>query len=1397
MDSRRMSSDPRAGRPVSSVCIIAPCSTTAIRSPHDVLSTLLTIGSRPTPAGNSSVSALRDAVRRGGVSAMAGLPSGTVTFLFTDIEGSTQRWEHHRAGMARALDAHNARLRTAMAVHGGYVFKTMGDAFCVAFADPAAALEAALDAARAIAAEDWSVFGADFPPLRVRMALHTGPAELQDGDYVGPPVNRVSRLMSAAHGGQVLLSLASQQLVRDALPEGCELRDRGRHRLKDLRHSEHIFQALADGFPDVSMPPDTAEQLDTHAHGDVEPAGLPTACPYRGLAAFREVDAPFFFGREAFTELLLDAVAHGPMAGVVGPSGSGKSSVVFAGLVPRLRAAEGGAGWTVLELRPGARPFHALAGTLVPWYERTDLTETDRLAETGKLAGHLRGGTIAARDVLQRIGDKHAGLDRLLLVVDQFEELYTLCSDDGEQRAFQDLLFSAAFERAGGVPLTLGLTLRADFMGHALAYRPFADAIQRHDVKLGPMTRGELARAVRLPAEIQGRSFEPGLVERIVDDVGEKPGTLPLLEFALTKLWESQEHGWLTHEAYEAIGRVEGAVARHAEATYESLADSDRSMARRVFVQLVRPGEGTEDTRRVATKDELGDGGWGLAQRLASARLVVTDRDGLGRETAEVVHEALIRSWGRLREWMTTDRRFRMWQERLRFNVRQWELAGRDDGALLRGVPLAEAEQWAAERGGEITADEAAFVAAGAALRARHDAEREVQREREHRLQRRVRNLAAGVAAVAMVGLVVSLGFAGTEARTRRASQRLALAAGAQTLLANDLLDPALALAMEATRGDEVPPEAELALADAAYAPGTRLRLAGHAAAVTDVAISPDGRRAASVSWDHTLRLWDLATGEAIRNVEAHVESIEAVAYSPDGRHLLTGSWDNYVGRRETLLVLRDAETGEAIRSLQGHTEIVQVVAFSRDGRRAISGAADRSVRVWDVATGAQLQVLNGHSAWVYGVAFSPDGRYAVSAAGDKAVVVWDLESGAELKRLIGHTNGVYAVAVTPDGKRVVSVSVQPEATLRVWDFETGASLSAFKQPEGIRSLALDASGATALLGLQNGDIVRSDLATGLEIARYTGHTDDVYQVALSPDGRAFASASGDGTVRVWHVESPALEARLECGMPVNAIAFGPDGRGLLVGGRSPRVQWWDVDARELVREMDAHRVEVPDVAVHPDGLTVAIDRLAGPVVRDLRSGGAVRMLDGMRFDSGTNNTAGGPAAGTGLVFSPDGRHVLRTGWSTDARVIDVASGREVLRLAIGAVSHRGAFSPDGSRVVVPATAVGSSMPRTSGTSSRIVSFTASRAIPATSSARPSATTDGWWRRCRGIGRCGCGTSHRGRRRIARSSAPPSTPSRSARTGERWPLAATTARHSCGMSRGGRWCAVILATPLR
>ena len=211
------------------------------------------------------------------------LPTGTVTFLFTDIAGSTQRWEHDRAAMSAALDRHNAILERAIAAHGGHVFHTAGDAFCAAFADTAGALAAAVDAQRALALERWDEVAAGFEPLRVRMGIHTGLVELKDGDYFGRPVNRVARLMAAGHGGQVLVSLATQQLVRDALPAGRTLVDLGVHRLKDLEHTEHIFRLVADGFPGVDTPPDTAERLAASDRPALEAVVADAECPYRGL----------------------------------------------------------------------------------------------------------------------------------------------------------------------------------------------------------------------------------------------------------------------------------------------------------------------------------------------------------------------------------------------------------------------------------------------------------------------------------------------------------------------------------------------------------------------------------------------------------------------------------------------------------------------------------------------------------------------------------------------------------------------------------------------------------------------------------------------------------------------------------------------------------------------------------------------------------------------------------------------------------------------------------------------------------------------------------------------------------------------------------------------------------
>jgi len=313
---------------------------------------------------------------------------------------------------------------------------------------------------------------------------------------------------------------------------------------------------------------------------------------------------------------------RGLVAVIVGPSGSGKSSAVFAGLLPQLREDKK---WLIVETRPGGRPFQTLAGALYPTLDEAQ-DETDRLVGAQKLAQAMQAGEVSLFQVVCRALERHPEAGRVLLVIDQFEELFTLRPDPKDQRLFLDELLAAAKMAAvhRRSPLVLLLTLRADFMGQALTHRPFADALQEGSLILGPMNRDELQAAVEKPAELKGAAFETGLVQRILDDVGQEPGNLPLLEFALTLLWERLEGGWMTHAACDEIGRVDGALARYAEEVWAELDEVECEGARSLFVQLVQPGEGTEDTRRVARRGELADKHWPLIQYLADRRLVVT-----------------------------------------------------------------------------------------------------------------------------------------------------------------------------------------------------------------------------------------------------------------------------------------------------------------------------------------------------------------------------------------------------------------------------------------------------------------------------------------------------------------------------------------------------------------------------------------------------------------------------------------------------------------------------------------------------------------------------------------------------------------------------------------------------
>lgn len=545
--------------------------------------------------------------------------------------------------------------------------------------------------------------------------------------------------------------------------------------------------------------------------GEGPPSDGDRPCPYRGLFHFGPKDAALFFGRETVVETLHRALRRRAVVPLLGASGSGKSSVVFAGLVPRLER-EGH--WSYSQFRPGADPFHALALALVPLYAPT-VDATEAMLQARRLAEALRTGEIPLADVLARI-QHSAPQDQLLLIADQFEELFSICPEEGLRRAFLEVLLPgfapggdagfAASDGAGGaaaprstsggsaprLAARLLLTMRADFLGNALALRPFADLFQQEGdgsaaVMLGPMNDTELREAIEKPAAAAALApapavaaarpvaFESGLVERILNDVAAEPGHLPLLEFALTQLWSRRQGALITYTAYTAIGGVEGSLARHADLCFGALSPTEQREARRVLLQLVRPGEGTEDTRRLATRQELGEARWPLARRLADDRLVVTSRNAAGDDTVEVVHEALIRHWGQLRGWLVEDHGFRAWQERLRGSLAQWQSTDREEGGLLRGAALAESRAQLQERPEEVAAAEREFIEASAAAE-------DEGRRRERRLRRLLLGGLSGGLALVSVALLLAWGQLVRAQRQRgealAASAKLAVADG-------------------------------------------------------------------------------------------------------------------------------------------------------------------------------------------------------------------------------------------------------------------------------------------------------------------------------------------------------------------------------------------------------------------------------------------------------------------------------------------------------------------------------------------------------------------------------------------------------------------------------------------
>jgi WD40 repeat protein len=933
-----------------------------------------------------------------------------------------------------------------------------------------------------------------------------------------------------------------------------------RDRLADLT------RALVNERPGISWPGSDSPDI---------------VCPYRGLFAFREADADNFFGREDVADRLSEAVARQPLLAVVGPSGSGKSSVVFAGLLPRLRQQHN---WLVADFRPGANPFQALAAALLIFLE-PKLSETDRLGETRKLAEALRIGDLPLNDVIARIFQKNDAGSRFLLIADQFEELYTLCPDSETRYRFLDVLLSTFATRHS--PLAnqhLILTLRADFMGQALAYPPLVDALQDSDMKLGPMTPKALRRVIEEPSHRAGVQFEAGLVERILDDVGTEGSNLPLLEFALTLLWEWQTRDRrLTHVAYEQIGQVKGALASHADQVLDGLSVAEQAQAQHVFVQMVQPGAGTEDTRRLARREELDDADWMLVQRLAGeeARLLVTDQDEIGQETVEVIHEALIQRWGRLRDWMESDRDFRIWQERLRAAIRQWVTSGHDEGALLRGAPLAEAEAWLAARKNDLSRDEQAFIRRSMALRQEQE---EAQRQTNQQLRRRS-VLATTVAIIAIIAMGVAVYFGLQANRDRLLAEARALASEAIQLAG---LNPRLSLtkayqAAHKTYEQDglLTGEAHAALYLALAVSDQEGEIIGHTGRVNSAVFSRDGERIVTASDDNTTRLWD-RQGNPLAVLEGHTDWVRSAAFSPDGERIVTASGD-------TTARLWDRQ-GNPLAVLEGHTDWINSATFPLDGEQIVTASNDTTARLWD-RQGNPLAVLEGHTDWVNSAAFSPDGEQIVTASNDNTARLWDRQ-GNPLAVLEGHTDFVRSAAFSPDGERIVTASV--DNTARLWDRQgnplavleghTDWVISATFSPDGERIVTASVDNTARLWPHY-----------GYPLTVLEGHKDGIWSAAFSPDGERIITASGDTTARLWDRQGNPLAVLEGHRYWVISAAFSPDGERIITASDDNTARLWDRQGNPLA-VLEGHMSSVISAAFSPDGeriITASADNTA------------------------------------------------------------------------------------------------------------------------------------------------------------------------------------------------------------
>ncbi|HKQ06771.1 MAG TPA: hypothetical protein VJ464_16675 [Blastocatellia bacterium] len=1035
--------------------------------------------------------------------------------------------------------------------------------------------------------------------------------------------------------------------------------------------------------------------------------------PFPGLRPFEFLESYLFFGREDQSERLVEKLGRQRFLAVVGTSGSGKSSLVRAGLLPALIGGmmrQAGSAWRVALMRPGNDPLGNLAAALNSLDAFGSEDEENRSLQIAITETTLRRGNLGLVEAVRQARMPES--ENLIVIADQFEELFRVAqgtkpeSAENDKAAFVKLLLEAS--RQLEVNIYVVLTMRSDYLGDCAQFWELPEAINESQYLVPRLTYEQRRAAITGPAKMGGAEMTPRLVNRLLNDVGDNPDQLPILQHALMRTWDNwQAEGRAAEPVdlrhYEAIGGMSEALSRHADEAYNELPEALHKVAEKTFKALTEKGPDNREVRNPIALRDLCETvsapppdviavieafrRQGRSFLMPPADIALTD-DTL----IDISHESLIRVWTRLSEWVEAESRSARQYQRLAETAMLHE---RGKEGLLRDPALQVALNWRRQNDPNPAWARRYHPDLSAALEGEEQQALEPEqvferamrfldasRQQRTALLVRRRLAIAGLILLSLVAIVAAV-FAlkqkkVAEQKTNEVEQQKNEAVEQGRTVRQLLYVSDMNLAQKAFDDKNqamgykllntylpAPDEEDLRDFDWYYLWRSHhdesAVLRGHTDPVISVAYSPDGKLLASGSKDKTIKLWEVSSGKPLGTLQGHEDSVLSVIFSPDGKVLASSSSDKTIK-------LWEAGSGKLLSTLEGHGAAVSLVAFSPDGKLLASGSYDKTIKLWEADSGKLLNTLQGHAGFVSSVAFSPDGKLLASASDDATIRLWEVRSGKLLRTLRGHEAPISSVAFSPDGKLLASAS--DDNTIKLWEVSTGRLRNTLQgHADAVYSVIFSPDGKLLASGSYDATIKLWEVSSGKLLRTLQGHADSIPSVIFSPDGKLLASGSWDTTIKLWEVDTNRPPNILQGhANSVFSVAFSPDGKLLASGSYDKTIKLWEAGSGRLLSTLEGHAGFVSSVAFSPDGKLLASGSWDTTIkLWEVSSGKLMNTLEGHKSPVKS------------VAFSPDGKVLASGSEDLTIKLWEASSGRLLNTLQERAVQvFSVAFSPDG-----------------------------------------------------------------------------------------------------------------------